>query len=106
MPKQRKGRRKVKKHSGFFYRKFRVRGTDRTFESGKYKDTDTDKIKAQERADGWRKTGHFARVTSEKGIGKEKGKDVHRVWVMIDTKSTPTRKRTPQEKTRSGKRKK
>lgn len=94
---RREGKRKTKKHSGFFYRKFNVRGKPRTFESGKHKDTETSKREIQKRADGWRANRHFVRVTQEKGTGKNKDKTVHRLWVMIDTKSTPVPKRVPKK---------
>ena len=83
--------------SGFIERKFSVRGKPRSFESGINKDIETSKREIQKRAKGWRKNHHFVRTTKEKGTGKNKGKEVHRLWVMIDTKSTPTPKRIPRK---------
>lgn len=90
-------RRKTKKHSGFFYRKFKVRGKSQTFESGRSKDVETSKKEIEKRANGWRKNNHFVRTTKEQGTGKHMGKTVHRLWVMIDTKSTPVPKRIPKK---------
>lgn len=96
-------RRKMKKGSGFYYRKFRVKNKDRTFDSGMHQGTRKTKAEAQKSAKAWQKNGHFTRVTKEKAVGshlkhhKNKGKSVYRVWVMVDTTGTPQRKRKPRK---------
>ena len=92
-------RRKTRKGSGFFYRKFKVREQSRTFESGRHYSSFKTKKAAQNAGKGWQKNGHFVRVTKERqGARYERAKkDQYRLWVMIDTTKSPRRKRKPKK---------